>query len=93
MAFLLGGVRPISLLGITTWPTIITDGFANTTHPLIQACPPRKGEPQTCDPINLDAAWYRQFSGARYLARGGKNSTSPIALILMDGADLKFDTD
>ena len=37
------------------------------------------------NPKTLDAVWYRQFSGASRLARGGKNSVLefPIALILM----------
>jgi hypothetical protein len=31
------------------------------------------------NPITLDTAWYRQFSGARELARGGKNSLLEIS--------------
>ena len=38
------------------------------------------------NPITLDTAWYRQFSGATIIARGGEEiffENSPHALILM----------
>ena len=47
---------------------------------------PRTGRATgSVNPKTLDAVWYRQFSGASRLARGGKISLleSPIALILM----------
>jgi hypothetical protein len=58
-------------------------------------CPrrePAKGWPlnreshRICDPITLDAVWYRQFSGASRLARGREEFSLrilPLPLILM----------
>ena len=34
----------------------------------------RKGASGSVNPLPLEAAWYRQFSGARKVARGGKKS-------------------
>src|SRR6266478_9280988 len=47
--------------------------------------PPNRESHRICDPITLDAVWYRQFSGQVDVPGGGKNSLleSPIALILM----------
>jgi len=40
---------------------------------------PRTGRAtRSVNPQTLDAAWYRQFSGASKLARGGKNSLLEI---------------
>src|SRR6266511_3772088 len=47
---------------------------------------PRGRATGSVNPLPLEAAWYRQFSGAGRLARGGKNSPLEIfqcALILM----------
>jgi hypothetical protein len=33
---------------------------------------PERVSQRICDPLTLDTAWYRQFSGASELARGGK---------------------
>ena len=47
--------------------------------------PPNRESHRICDPITLDAVWYRQFSGASRLARGREEFSLriPIALILM----------
>src|SRR4029077_2754043 len=69
---------------------------------------PERVSHRICDPLTLDTAWYRQFSGATKFARGGMKFSfekSPKALNLMTvqreadpplaetGADLRSDTD
>ncbi len=57
---------------------------------------PERASQRICDPITLDTAWYRQFSGAELLPGAGRNSLLEFshALILMgDWCGPKSDTD